>query len=1811
MVLRSVLKLATIIAASVGVVSTTAVTGILVANSDSSKGIFAGETRHYKGEWYNEDALVYEGYFKRGEDASYQGVAPTKTDYTGDNIYVFSGWDYTGDKVPDIPVFKAYSNFKANACYTAIPASLLEKIDWQKLLEILMDKNIDLEALLARLGLSPEDIMKLLNLNVLTVKSNVTGPAYLRTESFKDYRKSGSSWSDADYYPVDNISEGSVNPLQYTANKLSNLKNNPLIASYCKEGTYEITYNKTGGKYPVIAFESTNYQGLSSDSYSLISVGEDKTYTSTGYALIPCTEETVLAGLLTNYSSDAVKNDEVAYREYVRNEYTAVDDDYRSYFRGLANDIGASSTNVGQAVTTFTQYLTENFTLEYKHNEFPKGQDQLMYFMNEAKVADSNYFATAMTLFLRSLGYPARYTQGYMAAIGEPDVETPVTALQAYSWCEVYVDGIGWMNADGAEFLLVKLFGDYYDLPEEVLDMMDFSNKGTSRLLDHIYIGDNTKFDYVGGTTFDKDADVELIAVYDDGYEERVKPSFVSIPDISDYKSYYDTNVMVLYEYLADIKSATYTIHVEPARIEELNVYNTKSYTVVSEIKPEDFYFDGYYNNGQVYDIDQNAVEFEIPEITEPGDYEMEFSFTEYYGGGPDDYKTVTSTFMLHIAPEPVIIDITPTTYLEHEFYTDEGFNLDRDSWLAIRDNGEETHITITDDMILNPEVLDAHEPGNYTLQIQPSDTCEVYEYNFSMVENVLEYIEVYANAPTFYRELDDVYDLQPEDITCIAYYTRVGDEKEIPFEELSLSSTMFTEAGTYYVDVIYSEEFEYAGLIEVSDTVEINIEDNDIKYMYAYTYMEPYIKKGEEVSESLFYPYTFEIVRKNGDSFFVTCDDENLSFDFSEVNRFEAGIYHIPVSYTNPVSGKTVTSSVVLHILGIKDFKGHFDGVPETLLVNTVYDETDFENWGLYATYTYFDNSGYESYQSVFVGSEGFNIQLDCPFDVEGSYSLVMTYEDCNELVSDSTIITVIDDGVKEVKFDLSSIPEEYAFNEEFDFSHISATVYYKDDSSETVSYSSGDINVTPVSHGGKPEQVELVFTINVDGEDYYDSTIVEIIRPEGISFDHSYDESVYDIKSDFTNTTIPIYLLLDNGTYQKLGSNSPVQVGFEYDPEPGINALNAVFVYDDGSQYYMFGDSINVILYQLELKGKIEDKEYFEGTSFDGEYSAELIYNAGGLYVHENIDVTDEVVINCSDPLGSGENAVFFEYYDYETLTSYYYEDSIYAYELIDIRVDADEFNREYLRLDDLDDLENIKVYGVYSNGQDEIEKPIGIEYCEISSLDTDSLGEEKTAIVSYSSEKGNFTDVFTYKVSEPKIVDVTVDTQYCQTFAYKGVASGIIDISGVQFVVTYENDKVETFGSNDYVTNGQITPVTLLPFNNNTDAGTYYDVYSLTHESRFGTEIFDPLNIEIEIRENNVEKLSLSTIFVDRTFYNAEDFNYDGLKVNAITSAYEDFPKLGSYELNSDEYIVTHDPLVKGENIITVTYVKDPTISATYTVTLKEDQVIAYYASGYDLIVKQGDPIDLSNLKITARYESGNFEVLSSDQVSIIQYPSSAEIGFTSFKVQCQTKICEFQIEVVEDTDVIESIFTNPTSITVEQGKWNDYANAVFNDLEVYGRYAESGEKQLDESKYTIDDSKVNVDKVGTYQIKFTSTENDKIYTYVTVNVSEPLKVTGVSLQQTYFVFIQNQDYDPTGFLDDVGVTIYFNLQPSISTTLGSGDYITYYYIIGSSPSTSDVTREPQEIQIGVGVKYSDKYYEDDNEFFVIIYIEVVGE
>ncbi|HEY8478112.1 MAG TPA: transglutaminase domain-containing protein [Chloroflexota bacterium] len=76
----------------------------------------------------------------------------------------------------------------------------------------------------------------------------------------------------------------------------------------------------------------------------------------------------------------------------------------------------------------------------------PPGRDWVDYLLFEARQGYCDYFATAMTVMLRSVGVPARVASGF--APGEKDPFTGrivVRESQAHSWVEVFFPGYGWI----------------------------------------------------------------------------------------------------------------------------------------------------------------------------------------------------------------------------------------------------------------------------------------------------------------------------------------------------------------------------------------------------------------------------------------------------------------------------------------------------------------------------------------------------------------------------------------------------------------------------------------------------------------------------------------------------------------------------------------------------------------------------------------------------------------------------------------------------------------------------------------------------------------------------------------------------------------------------------------------------------------------------------------------------------------------------------------------------------------------------------------------------------------------------------------------------------------------------------------------------------------------------------------------------------------------------------------------------------------------------------------------------------------------
>lgn len=96
-------------------------------------------------------------------------------------------------------------------------------------------------------------------------------------------------------------------------------------------------------------------------------------------------------------------------------------------------------------------YLRDNFTYSLEVPDIPAGRDFVDYFL-ETKTGYCTYFASAMCMMARANGIPARFVEGFYVNVPQSESSAPstviVTGNSAHAWCEIYIDGIGWIPFD-------------------------------------------------------------------------------------------------------------------------------------------------------------------------------------------------------------------------------------------------------------------------------------------------------------------------------------------------------------------------------------------------------------------------------------------------------------------------------------------------------------------------------------------------------------------------------------------------------------------------------------------------------------------------------------------------------------------------------------------------------------------------------------------------------------------------------------------------------------------------------------------------------------------------------------------------------------------------------------------------------------------------------------------------------------------------------------------------------------------------------------------------------------------------------------------------------------------------------------------------------------------------------------------------------------------------------------------------------------------------------------------------------------------
>jgi protein-glutamine gamma-glutamyltransferase len=137
----------------------------------------------------------------------------------------------------------------------------------------------------------------------------------------------------------------------------------------------------------------------------------------------------------------------------------------------LSKSVTARARTPYDKAVAVESYLRSRYTYTLNLTGKP-GQDPLARFLFETRAGHCEYFASAMTIMLRTLGIPAREVNGFLPGeYNDLAGDYIVRASDAHSWVEVYFPGNGWMTFDptpsaAEDFGFFARLGQYLDWME-------------------------------------------------------------------------------------------------------------------------------------------------------------------------------------------------------------------------------------------------------------------------------------------------------------------------------------------------------------------------------------------------------------------------------------------------------------------------------------------------------------------------------------------------------------------------------------------------------------------------------------------------------------------------------------------------------------------------------------------------------------------------------------------------------------------------------------------------------------------------------------------------------------------------------------------------------------------------------------------------------------------------------------------------------------------------------------------------------------------------------------------------------------------------------------------------------------------------------------------------------------------------------------------------------------------------------------------------------------------------------------------------
>jgi protein-glutamine gamma-glutamyltransferase len=136
------------------------------------------------------------------------------------------------------------------------------------------------------------------------------------------------------------------------------------------------------------------------------------------------------------------------YPDAIRKEYLQLPPELDARIPELARQVTARADNAYDKARTIEIFLRTRFGYTLKLSGKP-GDDPLANFLFVTKAGHCEYFASAMTILLRTLDIPAREVNGFLPGeYNDLAGDYIVRASDAHSWVEVYFPGADWVTFD-------------------------------------------------------------------------------------------------------------------------------------------------------------------------------------------------------------------------------------------------------------------------------------------------------------------------------------------------------------------------------------------------------------------------------------------------------------------------------------------------------------------------------------------------------------------------------------------------------------------------------------------------------------------------------------------------------------------------------------------------------------------------------------------------------------------------------------------------------------------------------------------------------------------------------------------------------------------------------------------------------------------------------------------------------------------------------------------------------------------------------------------------------------------------------------------------------------------------------------------------------------------------------------------------------------------------------------------------------------------------------------------------------------------